>query len=190
MGCTCLALKLWWDTWCVKCPLVWPSFSCSQLLASLDCVPVQDFQEQSIVNVWLQLLCTSGRWHPWRRHCVHKMRLREMMQDWIVLWCITTCVHVYALYIPNAYSAQKCYRRFYWEFTTVKVPQLLFICKKQCNNILYEQCAGPNCDHEEYPLGTACGNLLMNFRSTLAPYQALYSLVPSPFHPSICHLQY
>ena len=85
-------------------------------------------------------------------------------------------VHVYALYIPNAYFAQKCYRCFYWELTTgrVKVPQLLlFICIKQCNHILYEQCAGPNCDHEEYPLGTACGNLLMNFRSSLAPYQAL-----------------
>jgi len=90
-------------------------------------------------------------------------------------------VHVHVLYIPNAYSAQKCYRCFYWEFTTsrVKVPQLLlFICIKQYNHILYEQCTGPNCDHEEYPLGTACGNLLINFRSSLAPYQAL-ALYPS-----------
>jgi len=144
------------DTWCVKCPLVWPSFSCFQLLASLDCVPVQDcqtFWEES--TVWLHLLCTSGRRHLCRRHCLQNMRLREWVKDWIILWYITNCIYV--LYIPII--AQKCEGAFYYEFTTsrVKVLQLhLFI-----NIIIMMQC--PHCEHEEYLLGTACGSLPVNF---------------------------
>lgn len=72
---------------------LWPSFSCSQLPTSWDCVRVWDWQEvweQSTVR--LQLLCSSGRGHQCRRYCVHNMRFKEM--NWHYYLCVYICMHL------------------------------------------------------------------------------------------------
>ena len=107
---------LWWQCHfcsCFACFIyLWPSFSCSQLPTSWDCVRVWDWQEvweQSTVR--LQLLCSSGRGHQCRRYCVHNMRFREMVQDELTL--LFVCIHMYALDVLNVYTARKA-SFFYW----------------------------------------------------------------------------
>jgi len=82
----------------VKCPLVWPSLSCSWLPTSWDCVWVQDWQA-----VWEQ--CIVYLWVHFRKEtlCVHKMRLREMGER-LNLFCsalLLICVHMRYIFLRH-----------------------------------------------------------------------------------------